>query len=130
MANTQRDKGRRAWIVWVGAAVGAIGVFVGSAVYSGSRRTPPRDARTLAAFVKVMPVSQAFELRGRGGVKYIEVLGEEPWAISVTGPAMYIFNANGDLVEWTSDSLDDGAFVVKWRRGRVRTPMPIDELGK
>lgn len=130
MANTQRYKGSRAWIVWIVWVAAAIAGFVGSAIYIASRATPPRDATTLAAFMKVMPVSQTFELRGRDGVKYIEVLGEEPWAIFVTGPGMYIFNANGELVEWTNDSLDDGAFVDKWRGGRLRTRLPVDDLRK
>lgn len=51
----------------------------------------------------------------RDGVRYLVAFGPmDPWLAVPSGPAAYVFDPDGKLVDWTGDSGDDPAFQVLW----------------
>lgn len=52
----------------------------------------------------------------RDGERFLLALGPlDTWLAFPSGPAAYVFNDDGDLVDWTRDIGDDAVFRDTWR---------------
>src|SRR5262245_55530699 len=80
-----------------------------------ARFRPPADVRTLADFQMTMPPAEGCEVRRRDGHRYLSVYGpmRAIWT-AASGPSAYVFDESGALIDWTSDSGDDGVFKYDW----------------
>ena len=78
-------------------------------------------------FIRLAPVTQItrVELLDIGTNEYIEIIGERP-SILASGPPAYIFDASGQLVDWTSDDGEDPRFQRAWGSPTKRTPATIE----
>ena len=50
----------------------------------------------------------------KSGFYYIAFSPLDAWFALPSGPAAYVFNDEGTLVDWTADSKDDPAFHEQW----------------
>ncbi len=99
-------------------AVGA--VILGIQWWHVRRYAVPDSIQTYAQFVGAMPRAAEFAILTIHEHKFLQVTGAMPsgFTQAVTlpsGPAQYIFDADGFLVDWTLDLGDDPDFVAKWQ---------------
>jgi hypothetical protein len=74
--------------------------------FSSSRARPPKSVQTMDDFL----AWKKGEVRGRGefttnGVTYVVMLGRPARSLA-SGPAAYLFDTNGQFVDWTADMGD------------------------
>ncbi|MCC7145632.1 MAG: hypothetical protein IT443_04230 [Phycisphaeraceae bacterium] len=88
---------------------------------SGVFLTPPPSMQSLAAFMKWQPSLDTYVWFQHDGAEYVIAYKKEsPWVILLTGPffpsgpAVYVFDATGQFVDWSADVGDDSEFVKKW----------------
>ncbi|MFA5260652.1 MAG: hypothetical protein WC450_05425, partial [Candidatus Omnitrophota bacterium] len=63
--------------------------------------------------LKRMP-DKVVKSRQKSGAYYIAFSPMDTWFALPSGPAAYVFNDTGILVDWTADSEDDPAFYEQW----------------
>jgi hypothetical protein len=92
---------------------------------------PPRGVATLAQFADVMSAPQSLQLVRYGDRNYIVWTGERTGPFDIpSGPSCYIFDDNGELVDWTSETGEDGS-VDKFVRSSEKQPeLTVEEALK
>lgn len=90
--------------------------------------TPPQGAATLSAFADAMPTPRRLELVRNNGRDFIAWTGDFSGPCDVpSGPSCYVFNDNGKLVDWQSET-GDGGPVEEFLRFSVRQKeLTVDE---
>jgi len=58
---------------------------------------------------------------------FLAVAPFDSWLAFPSGSAVYVFEENGKLTDWTSDNGEDGRFVGKWCNLRQER-ITLDEL--
>ena len=75
----------------------------------------PDSVTTYREFLEKMPQPARVAIVSVDGQSYLEVAGPLPRSLAVpSGPPVYIFDTGGELVAWTHDFGDDGAFQSIW----------------
>jgi hypothetical protein len=75
--------------------------------------TPPAAATTLQGFAAWQQTSVRYVSRDDAAIVIALVSFHESERLA-SGPAAYVFNENGRLVDWTVDMGDDSRFQSKW----------------
>src|ERR1044071_6550373 len=75
------------------------------------RKLTPK-AGGIHAFLAEMPKPARIESFDLEGQHYIELIGHSPTGLLIvpSGPPRYVFDAKGNLVDWTQDDGDDPEF--------------------
>jgi hypothetical protein len=82
---------------------------------------PPAGVDTFAEFLGWHPEPWGFAMLEVSGVKYLLAYGDSKSVLMMnSGTSAYVFDESGKMVDWTSDSGDDGRFRDKWNRDRYR----------
>lgn len=90
----------------------------------------PGDARTYGAYRAKMPTPKFAERWERDGTNYIAVYGPIRAKLALpSGLPVYVFDATGNMVDWTLDSGDDGKFQKAWSRIKD-TRMTVADLDR
>ena len=88
--------------------VGVLGAWYLIASAERSRLTPPTDA-TLTTFADAMPPPQRLASISDAGETRIVWVGElSRWSFP-SGPACYVFDSTGQLIQWDYETLDGQA---------------------
>ncbi len=74
------------------------------------RVIPPKRVTTLATYLRWRPDTHKFTLAND---EYLRVFGGGAGLLP-SGPAAYVFDRTGRMVDWTPDSGDDDEFQAKW----------------
>ncbi len=96
-------------------------LYFGSVLYN-HERVVPRGVVTVQDFYKRYgnpPRVQTLYVSGR---TYYRIIGEIPAPLGFPqGNPIYIFDSNGQLVDWTGESLADADFAQRWDDGRPQS---------
>lgn len=76
-----------------------------------TRATPPAQVTTLANWMKWQATAEDFYLGP--SETHLTALGRSATLLP-SGPSAYVFDASGQLVDWTADIGDDLTFGTKW----------------
>jgi hypothetical protein len=88
----------------------------------------PGEARTYRAYRAKLPAPKSAERWVRDGTNYVAVYGPIRAKLALpSGLPVYVFDADGNMVDWTLDSGDDGRFQKAWSRIKD-TRMSVTEL--
>ncbi|MFO0547771.1 MAG: hypothetical protein U0271_05245 [Polyangiaceae bacterium] len=110
----------------VAAALVAIFALVVATKVRATRGLAP-TSRHLEAFVSTMPDDARLALFERGGDKQIVCIGPRaPLYTFPSGPAAYVFDETGALVDWTADLGDSPDRFTDLQTARG-TPLTRDE---
>jgi hypothetical protein len=94
--------------------LGLLGAGIGTEVLCHHRTVPPSGLQTLDGYLSWRPNSDRFLIHSIGGKEFLEALGPGGGVLP-SGPAGYVFDRSGRMVDWTHDSGDDSGFQQKWR---------------
>ena len=84
----------------------------------------PGSVTTYREFLETMPQPAHVAIVSVDGQSYLEVNGPLPRGMAFpSGPPVYVFDSGGELVAWTYDSGDDGAFQSIWASPDLRRPI-------
>lgn len=101
--------------------VAAVACFFAVWYFEEHRRAaavrPPAGATNLASFlqIKANAVNRIRSLK-RNETNYFEVIGRptvSPLSVA-SGPPAYIFDENGQMIDWAADRGENSSFVRKW----------------
>lgn len=92
------------------------------------RSHPPTGVHNLVEFSRTMPLARRVAAVSNGGNDVIVWIG----ATSTTplfgsGPPCYIFNSDGELVKWTSETGEGGEIDGLCQRAWRADPISVDE---
>ncbi len=81
-------------------------VFIGISIFNelvlGNRVRLSDDIDTIAEFAGEMPPPEKIEIAEKNGCKYLFVVGSSRMILP-SGPPVYVFDSQGNLVIWISD---------------------------
>jgi hypothetical protein len=108
------------WLMLFGVLIG--GCF--TAEYASYRRADPTGCVfTLSEFLAWRQWAEQFALVDVGGQQHVIAYGPAGRTfLMASGPAAYVFDARGKLVDWSPDIGDDSVFDNKWGAQRARGP--------
>lgn len=86
-------------------AFGIIGISIFSELVLKNRVKPAENVDTIVQFAQTMPSPEKIEIAERNGCKYFFVTGSGR-VILPSGPPIYVFDSEGNLVIWVSDIAD------------------------
>jgi len=89
---------------------------------------PPQGVATLSAFADAMPPPQTLDLVHHDGHAYIAWTGDLSGPFDLpSGPSCYIFNDDGDLVDWQPETGDGGPVEDFLRSSVKQQQLTLDE---
>ena len=124
-----RQRRRRAFGIALGVVLVGVGAsFIWHTQKTIERLTPPNSVVDLQTFMQQMPKPDSGYELNVGGSQHIELVGPLPskWTLPA-GPPSYIFDASGQLVDWTWDIGEDPDFVSAWH-GSGRRVLTEEEV--
>jgi hypothetical protein len=89
---------------------------------------PPASVATFPAFVEWRRSPRDIEVIRQGGGEYL-LATARGGGLLPSGPAGYVFDRSGRLVDWSSDIGDDPRFRDKWVPSSQRTGPHLDVTG-
>jgi hypothetical protein len=92
------------------------GLFVGwlLSIRDWQHRMHPAGT-TLAEHLSQRPTAETQRLVDADGTKYLALIGpSESFPRFPSGPPVYLFDASGNLVDWSADEGDDPEFHRRW----------------
>lgn len=115
--------------VWLLIPVGLFAAVLVYDVVCASQVTLPPDVTTLDTYLAWQPGDHTGVIRHRGDAEYLVVFGPLVGFVS-SGPAAYVFDKSGRLVDWTVDSGDSFSFQQKWNPPGVRVEVDSNYAGQ
>jgi hypothetical protein len=97
-----------------------LGVWIGAELLLQRRAVPPPNVRTFDGFLAWRPRTEFFRVHQIRGNEFLEALGPGAGILLPSGPAGYVFDRSGRMIDWTHDSGDDRRFEAKWRESYPR----------
>ncbi len=97
-------------------------LLIGAALFAGwivfaireTHRLRP-GGQTLAEHLREMPKSDRYCVFDSNGVEHLAAIGPHRSLLTFpSGPAIYVFDRNGNLSDWTMDEGDDPRFHGRW----------------
>jgi len=107
---------RRSWLV----VPLALGAWIGAEFLLERRVVPPPSVRTFDQFLAWRPLTEHFCIHAIRGDDFLEALGSGAGVLLPSGPAGYVFDRSGRMIEWTRDSGDDSRYQAQWRESHPR----------
>ena len=96
----------RKFLILSGTAIFTMVIWSLIAVAERRRLSPPPAVNTLAEFADAMPSPRRLVIVEEAGEKRVVWIGESGhWSLP-SGPACYVFDGFGRLVEWNSETGD------------------------
>lgn len=94
------------FLILAGTAILAGVIWVWLAVAEQKRLSPPQAVNTLLKFADAMPSPRRLAIVEEAGEKRVVWIGESGhWSLP-SGPACYVFDGSGKLLEWNTETGD------------------------
>jgi hypothetical protein len=100
--------------------------YVAVEVICQCRAKPPATVQTLDDYLKWQTKHRRIELQQSGGQEFVVMQGPNAGFVT-SGPPVYVFDASGRLIDWTTDCGDDPRFQQKWFVGRQAREVSVEE---
>lgn len=101
------------WLAAPAVLLLLFGTILAYDIVSLRQARPPEHVRTLKSFLEWRPGPHPALVRHIAGDKHLVVFAALHGFLA-SGPAAYVFDASGRLVDWAGDSGDDNTFQQKW----------------
>ena len=122
-------KNKRFVVLAVLVAVAPVLAWLGSEFRWDRINNPEQKFSNVNEYLalKRMP-EKIIKSKQKSGLYYVAFSPMDTWFALPSGPAAYVFNDDGHLVDWTADSEDDPAFYEQWLQSAQ--PSTLAELVK
>lgn len=117
----------RKLLVYFGAILFGIVVWLLVATAEKKRLRPPEGVATLAGFADAMPPPTRLAIIEDDGTQYVIWIGDiAHWSLP-SGPACYVFDRSGKLVEWDTETGDGQSTTRFLRRAWDAKELSVEE---
>ena len=108
-------------------------VYFAVVLFDRSTTKPGTRGQSIDGFLQSKRTTQKMERLEKENQQYIFVTGRMTplWFVTIpSGPPCYVFDANGQLIDWTVDVGDDPRFQEKWPSSLRRGNISIEDARK
>ena len=90
-------------------ALAGVGIYCVAVIFESSRLAPPTGCATLECFMQNMPPAVHLSKITWNGQSRIVWIGDRMRGLSLpSGPACYVFDQNGQLIDWSPETGEGG----------------------